>query len=269
LTVSLSETYVSKLANLLEQHHIDTTTLKELGGVDAEKVCSLEVKGERALDSCDRLRVLAPQTGHWPILLGEDDDLESLHRTWEEDPKRSTAEILHRAEVMAQNPDPSGWWDQRNPESASTKSGAEEDAADAYPHGPWPRGRHSNHHYSIPFDFERQPKRKIHIGLVPTPVCWHVPAHLRYGDWNDCPPAEEHCALMKFWFEKYGAEVVGMTHDVIEMRVGKPPRTRAAALELAKLQCSYSPDIVSQGVETIENLAACLLRGTVWYFWWD
>jgi hypothetical protein len=74
---------------------------------------------------------------------------------------------------------------------------------------------------------------------------------------------------MKHWLERYQAEVVGMTHDVIEMRVGRPPTTRDDARELARQQYYYCTDIVSQGVETVDALAACLLRGRVWYFWWD
>jgi hypothetical protein len=32
---------------------------------------------------------------------------------------------------------------------------------------------------------------------------------------------------------------------------------------------AYAPDIVDQGTETIDALAAGLLGGTAWYFWWD
>jgi hypothetical protein len=38
---------------------------------------------------------------------------------------------------------------------------------------------------------------------------------------------------------------------------------------LAKEQYAYCADIVEQGVGTIEALAATLLNGHIWFFWWD
>ena len=60
-----------------------------------------------------------------------------------------------------------------------------------------------------------------------------------------------------------------MTRDVIEMQVARPPLDRAEALHLAVEQYGYCRDIVDQGVRTLDHLAALLLGGTVWYFWWD
>ncbi len=74
---------------------------------------------------------------------------------------------------------------------------------------------------------------------------------------------------MSYWQQKYKAEIVAATHDVIEMRVGSPPTTRDAALALAREQYAYCSDIVDQGCETLSNLAAALLKGKTWYFWWD
>jgi hypothetical protein len=38
---------------------------------------------------------------------------------------------------------------------------------------------------------------------------------------------------------------------------------------LAQAQYVYCPDIVDQGVESIEALAATLLGDPRWFFWWD
>ncbi len=76
-------------------------------------------------------------------------------------------------------------------------------------------------------------------------------------------------ALLKHWYERYGAEVMGMTSDTIEMQVARPPRSSDEALQLAFEQYVYSPDIVDQGAGGLDHLAALLLGGTVWYFWWD
>ncbi len=31
----------------------------------------------------------------------------------------------------------------------------------------------------------------------------------------------------------------------------------------------YCPDIVDQGVGTLDALATVLVSGSVWFFWWD
>lgn len=110
---------------------------------------------------------------------------------------------------------------------------------------------------------------KVNIAIIPAPESWMIPCYLGIGGWNECPDASEHAALFKYWGEKFGATVVCIADDVIEMKVTRPPTTRAAALELAREQYLYCADIVDQGTETIEALAATLLNAEVWFFWWD
>lgn len=98
---------------------------------------------------------------------------------------------------------------------------------------------------------------------------WHIPALFKYGGWNECPEPEAQCAIWKYWQEKYGAKIVGVSHDVIEAYVENPPQTQEEAMQLAMEQYLYCGDIVDQGVETVDNLAAMLLKQKVWYFWWD
>ncbi len=75
--------------------------------------------------------------------------------------------------------------------------------------------------------------------------------------------------MMRYWAPKYRMEIVTLSHDTIECRVGDPPLTRAKAMALAREQCHYSCDIVAQGTETVVALAASLLSSDYWYFWWD
>ena len=63
--------------------------------------------------------------------------------------------------------------------------------------------------------------------------------------------------------------MVSITRDVIEFAVKNPPKTREAAMELAKEQYIFCNDIVDQGVGTVSALAATLLDSNYWYFWWD
>ena len=78
-----------------------------------------------------------------------------------------------------------------------------------------------------------------------------------------------HVALMRYWHEKYGAELMTLTRDVVEMSVARPPMTREDALELAKEKFLYCQDILTQGTQTLERLAAEHLGCPVWFFWWD
>jgi hypothetical protein len=83
------------------------------------------------------------------------------------------------------------------------------------------------------------------------------------------PRAEEHAALFKYWSEKYGATAAALADDVVEMTVDRPASTQEQALELARHQFIYCPDIVYQGVGSVAALAATLLGATVWYFGCD
>src|SRR5437762_757052 len=106
--------------------------------------------------------------------------------------------------------------------------------------GPWPEDDEPHHAYHIPLDLmTRGPRPRLHVGLVSTPFAWQTPAYLRYGAWNACPSAAEHVALFRYWGERYGAEVVGMAGDVVEMKVARPPTGRDDALELAGQQYLY------------------------------
>jgi len=107
--------------------------------------------------------------------------------------------------------------------------------------------------------------------LVPVKRSWQIPAVFCFGDWNACPPAEVHIALLKRWHEKYGAELISMGMDAVYCLVNKPVRTRDAALALAKEQAVYCHDNVDQGAGdgTLSGLAIDLMDAEAWQFWWD
>lgn len=114
-----------------------------------------------------------------------------------------------------------------------------------------------------------RPKPIVYLVKVPTPHAWEVPAYLKAGGWNDCPDPEGQVAVLKYWHEKHGAEVYSLTGDVLECLVSRPPATQPEALALAREQFLFCSDIVHQGTQSIELLAATLLKSEVWFFWWD
>lgn len=114
-----------------------------------------------------------------------------------------------------------------------------------------------------------KPLAAVLVAQISVSEPWEIPAKFKYGDWNECPKPEVHCALWRYWYKKFGAEIVGISHDVIEAKVSNPPKTKDEAMELAWAQYLYCNDIVDQGVETVANLAAILMGHENWYFWWD
>lgn len=136
--------------------------------------------------------------------------------------------------------------------------------------GPWPADPTPTDSFTIPYDMHTwDPLPTVHVALVPPREGWQVPAFLRYGGWNACPTLEEHVCMMKRWAEVYGAEPLGMARDRVEMTIRRPPRDRARALDAALEQYAYCNDIVDQGTKTLDALAANLVEGSAWYFWWD
>jgi hypothetical protein len=113
------------------------------------------------------------------------------------------------------------------------------------------------------------PLESVSIVLIPTDDWTTVPAHLRWGGWNACPPPEHQLAAFRSWRDRYGAKLIGLGGDVLNLRVARRPETRDEAMALAREQYAYCNDIVDQGVRTLSNLAAGLMANDWWFFWWD
>jgi hypothetical protein len=136
--------------------------------------------------------------------------------------------------------------------------------------GEWPSEPPSSPGLTIAADWETgKPLDTVYIALIPTDDPATVPVHLRYGGWNENPDAEFHMAALRSWRERYGAEIVGITSNTINMRVRNRPSSREEAIELAREQYDYCADIVDQGVGDLSSLAAMLMESDWWYFWWD
>jgi hypothetical protein len=112
-------------------------------------------------------------------------------------------------------------------------------------------------------------KESVYIAKIPTCEAWQIPAYLRIGDWNECPAAQFHTAMARHWQEKYQAVIVTTTYNTMEYKVANPPRDQETARKLAEEQFVYCSDIIHQGYESLNSLAATLQNGKKWYFWWD
>ncbi len=212
--------------------------------------------GSDALRRLDELRRQSADSGLYPVLLGDADDVEAI------------AECLPDAQAdieatisAAQNLDVTAW--------LARRLASDPDYYTAEP-GKWPEPTPGQHSLVAHCDvLSGKPKPQVSLTLIDARAPWEIPAHLTFGDWNECPPPVVHVALAKKWYEEYGAEIVSATGELVEFVVARPPNTREQALALADEQFVYCPDLVHQGTETLSHLAASLLNAEYWYFWWD
>lgn len=239
------------------------------------------VHGNEAVNKWSELSQDADTT---PIIIGNDDDLESL--TWLIDPTSgwmpdtSVEDILDRVEELSH---PESLNELRDAElkrvigfleeNDNTELITELKSLREFPAeliGDWPS---SPDVLTMPltlFDYETGlPHERIHIAILPTSDATEAPAYLKFGGWNENPAPEYHIAALRAWRDRFGAVPIVMNRDVIELKVEERPKTREDAIDLAKEQYTYSEDIVYQGVGTISALAASLSESPYWYFWWD
>jgi hypothetical protein len=214
------------------------------------------VTGEKAIEELTRLQLEFTSSGLWPILIGDDEELERVEEGLE-DSSESTSKIL--AASMAINAEK--WfadWVSQDPELYQCEDGA------------WPNVDPGQigivTHLSIS---GAKPKKKVAIALLAIDNSFDSFAYLNWGGWNDCPFPEDHCAIHRYWKAKYGSEVASFTGDIKQCIVSNPPRDRNAAMLLAREPYRYCYDIVDQGTGTIAALAASLINAGTWYFWWD
>jgi hypothetical protein len=211
------------------------------------------VPGKNALET---RRLLKQRGDITPVIMGKSDDLRLVS-----DLLRESTESVESIMSQAAQVDVDSWMRSKiesDPENYRVET--EE----------WPVKPSGQPGLSVHLEvLSRRSKKNVIVGLIPTTEAWQAPAYLRYGDWNDCPPAAIHVAMHKRWSEKYGSVIACMTDDIVECVVNRPPSTREEALALALEQFVYCPDIVHQGVGSVGMLAASLLDCRTWYFWWD
>ena len=109
---------------------------------------------------------------------------------------------------------------------------------------------------------------RVYIVLILTDDPTTVPAHLHWGNFNGCLLAPYHVAALRNWRDRYGAELVALGNDTLELRVARKPATREEALELARVHNAYCGEFQNHGM-TLSAMAASLMVQDWWQFWWD
>lgn len=217
---------------------------------------TLEYTGEEVLARWTELREEGKTKGFYPIIIGDREDLAGFANSIDID-QDQTASIIAAASKL-------------NIDSLLRERELEEpELMESLEIGTWPKSPCRQGLVAHTDMRTAKPKPKVLIAKIPTIHSYEVPAFLHYGGWNNCPDAASHVAIHKFWNERYGAEIIAVTSDVIECKVSSPPLHRDESMILAKQQFIYCDDIVFQGVETLSALAAAIESHDFWFFWWD
>ena len=215
----------------------------------------ITVAGVDAVAHWKQLREQYDSTGKYPVLLGSRRDYDAWCKRRVD--SSSNAEILAEARTVAF---PDWFLERRNAEL--DPSPADRDMWPSEPPEPIDIAAHLEPESGLP-------RAEALVGLVPCASPPELFGQLPWGGWSDCPWPAEHAAVMRYWLDKYGAEVVSITQDTIECHVARPPRDRDAAIRLAKEQMAYCESITEGGTLCAATIAAGLLTSHTWYFWWS
>ncbi|MEU1209461.1 DUF4253 domain-containing protein [Nocardia sp. NPDC005825] len=106
------------------------------------------------------------------------------------------------------------------------------------------------------------------IGLVP--ATRGADAVTLFG-WNGAVNYYDSSAVissvLRSWEDRFGARVVGVGFDYLELSVSAPPRTHAHAVSLAIEHEALCPDNFAD--DTLGTYADTLINRSSWQFWWD
>jgi hypothetical protein len=217
------------------------------------------VNGAEALNLLNQYRARFRATNQFPFLIGDDRELERLREAAEFN-KGNPAKIIEASSAIKT----AEWIAERRQEAEEYEFSPDEVL------GEWPGEVREKGSIGLHKDvLTGKIKPKVYLGMATISMPWYLPAIVKYGAWNDCPEPEVHCAFHRAWQANYGAEITGMSGDVIECIVANPPSNRNDAIALAWEQYWYCADIVDQGCGSVANLAATLVNSPYWYFWWD
>jgi Domain of unknown function (DUF4253) len=223
------------------------------------ELTTLKIAGNDAIRLLNEYRSRYPASGQYPFLIGDGEELgriKEMAKFNDRDPAR-----IIRASLRVKTAE---WIAGRQKEAEEYGFSPEETL------GEWPGEILDKGSIGLHKDvLSGRVKPEVYLGLARIEKPWHLPAVVKYGAWNDCPAPHVHCAFHREWQERFGAEITGMSGDVVECAVTNPPTDRETATVLAREQYWYCADIVEQGCGSIANLAATLLNSPYWYFWWD
>lgn len=231
-----------------------------------EQAWRLEVPGgAAALETWTALRDRHPRTGLWPVLLGS--DLQVIDQlTW-------------RLEILAADAPGIPVLDDVRPAPELFVEWMGDPAEDDYLNDvPRHLAKLEADQDQIRARLSARPDAEavravagdhVQIGLVPAAAGWEVPALVAWsGAERDELDGGDHLAVLSFWHQSYGADLVSLGLETMECLVARPPDDARSAFELAVQQYAYCPALMDNLVPAMGALAATLF-GRHWLFDWS
>lgn len=255
---------MNDLKTKLKSAGLDIESMSPVAWSIDETVYCIPSNTINAMETWQKLRGLFEETSHWPIIT---DTQETLHRLSEQietsKPSFFSPEQQRDWPWVGQLPEDWKEWITRGEalsfdswlETREAEMPIEEDLEKDW-----------NEKAVLPKDPLVLQSTEQHILLFPVQQSWHIPALLRYGNWNDCPATDVHVAATKYWNNHFGAELIALTNDTFEFLCTRPPHTKEETLQLAKKHYFYCSDTANDG---IVEWASFVKDAHLWTFWWD
>ena len=111
------------------------------------------------------------------------------------------------------------------------------------------------------FNNEGNLKDNVILVKVPTTKPYEVLAYFGMES--------EDIAIVKYWYEKYGAIPASITYDEIEFYVERPPQTLEETKKLAVEHYAFCYGLLWGCYDTLEEAASTIYKNVHWYFWWS
>jgi hypothetical protein len=107
------------------------------------------------------------------------------------------------------------------------------------------------------------------IGLVAADRPADVLLVIGWGGLVNCGESPlELTAVLRSWEDRFGARLIDVGYADLRLFVEHPPRTLRAAQRLAAEQVVLNGDCID-GLRDVPGIAARLVNGPIWTFWWD
>jgi hypothetical protein len=203
------------------------------------------------LDVWKRLRALVAQSGCWPVISGVEED-ERAHAATAREAQTTFAATVRRGQALSSD------------EWLANEAALDPDLLREID-GEWPAGAPAATRMQV---LGGSSPTSVLL-WIETPRGWEVPAALGFGGWNSCPPPAVHVALLRRWHDRFGATLVGLSRDRLELMVARRPAGRAQALALAREHFLYCEELVLHQPGSLPVLAARLMASDIWSFGWD